>query len=269
LARACEGRDLPYVLTSRQDMPLDDEGAIATMIAERRPRAVINATGFVRVDDAEVEADACRAANTAAAVRLARICAEKGVLSVTFSSDLVFDGESNAPYVEADATNPINIYGWSKAEAERDIDALAAQALVVRTAAFFSPHDPHNFAAWIVRELQSGRTVECAEDAVVSPTYTPALANAVLDLVLDEECGIWHLANKGAISWAAFARALATATGLDADHVRGRTCEELAWRARRPANSALASTRGHLIGDLDEAIWRFAREHTELHRPNV
>jgi dTDP-4-dehydrorhamnose reductase len=262
LARACAWRDLPYVLTSRQDMALDDEMAIAAMIRERRPRAVINATGFVRVDDAELEADACRAANTEAAVRLARICADEGVLSVTFSSDLVFDGQSHVPYIEDDTPNPLNIYGRSKAEAERNIHALAAKALVVRTAAFFSARDPHNFAAWVVRELQSGRDVECADDAVVSPTYTPALANAVLDLVLDGECGIWHLANRGAMSWAAFARAIAKASGLPA-HIQNRTCEELAWRARRPANSALASSRGHLLTELDEAIWQFARERTE------
>ena len=267
IARACAWRDLAYVLTSRQDMPLDDGAAVAAMLERHRPCAVINATGFVRVDDAELEADACHRANTQAAVLLARICAERGVASVTFSSDLVFDGTSPRPYVEADRPNPLNIYGMSKAAAERDIEALAASALVVRTAAFFSPYDPHNFAAWIMRELGAGRTVDCAEDAIVSPTYVPALANAVLDLVLDGERGLWHLANAGALSWAEFARSIAAATGLDPAQVQSRPRDRLPWRARRPANSALASTRASPLGDLDEAIWRFAREHAALAHP--
>jgi dTDP-4-dehydrorhamnose reductase len=260
LARACAWRDLAHVLTSRTEMSLDDDGQIARAIERYRPRAVINATGFVRVDDAELEADACRRANTEAAVRLARICAERGVLSVTFSSDLVFDGASHAPYLETDRPNPLNVYGQSKAAAERDIEALAARALVVRTAAFFSPFDPHNFAAWVVRELKCGRAVECAEDAIVSPTYVPQLADAVLDLLLDGESGLWHLANVGALSWADFARAIAEAMELDRDGVNGMPRATLPWRAARPANSALGSKRGRLVGDLDQAIWRFARE---------
>lgn len=260
LARACSWRDLPYVLTSRRDMSLDEEASIAAALDRHAPRAVLNATGFVRVDDAEIEAEACRRANTEGAVRLARLCADRGVLSVTFSSDLVFDGESASPYLERAATNPLNVYGQSKAAAERDIEGLCAPALIIRTAAFFSPHDPHNFAAWVLRELRSGRYVECAEDAVVSPTYVPALANAVLDLALDGETGLWHLANSAALSWSAFARMIARASRLDAMRVNARSMAQLPWRARRPVNSALASSRGRLVGDLDEAVWRFARE---------
>lgn len=269
LGWACTARDLAYVLAGRKDMSLDDEASIEGMLNRHDPLAVINATGFVRVDDAEIDAVACRRANTEAAVRLARMAAERGVLSVTFSSDLVFDGASDAPYVETDTTNPLNIYGDSKAKAERDIGALSARALVVRTAAFFSPHDPHNFAAWVVRDLEAGRTVACADDAIVSPTYVPALANAVLDLVLDGEIGLWHLANAGAMSWADFARAIASSAGLEPAGVEGRPRASLPWRAKRPGNSALTSRRGRLIGDLDEAIWRFSREITPETPPHL
>lgn len=258
IARACAWRDLSCILTSRQDMSLDSKGEVAAALELHNPRAVINATGFVRVDDAETEVEACRRANTDAAVRLARVCAERGFNSVTFSSDLVFDGASKTAYYESDQTNPLNVYGESKAAAERDIEALATHALIVRTAAFFSPHDTHNFAAWVVRELREGRVIECADDAVVSPTYVPALADAVLDLVLDGEKGLWHLCNGEALSWAAFARVIAASVGLDPVNVRGRPRATLAWRARRPANSALGSSRGRVMGDLREAVWRFA-----------
>jgi dTDP-4-dehydrorhamnose reductase len=87
---------------------------------------------------------------------------------------------------------------------------------VVRTAAFFSPHDPHNFAAWVVRELRAGRTGRAGEDAVVSPTYVPDLVRASFDLLIDGETGVRHLVNDGAVSWAEFATRVAEALDLDA-----------------------------------------------------
>ena len=147
LARACHLRGLPYVLTDRRQMPLDDPAAIAAVLGQHRPWAVINAAGWVRVDEAELDPDGCRLANTLGAVNLAQGALAIGAHYTSFSSDLVFGGQLDRPYVESDAPRPLNIYGLSKAEAERRILAMDGQALVVRTAAFFSPDDPHNFAA--------------------------------------------------------------------------------------------------------------------------
>ncbi len=260
LARACRHRELDYVLTSRRDLSLCNDRSIERAIARIKPRAVINAAGFVRVDDAEREQAACRSANADGAIQLAKACAQYAIPMATFSTDLVFDGALERRYLEHDAVNPLNIYGASKAEAERAIAELEAGALIIRTSSFFSPHDPHNFAAWVIRELSAGRDVHCAADVVMSPTYVPALANAVLDLVQDGEVGIWHLANDAALSWADFARMIARAMDLDASRVRELPCEELGWIAARPRNSALDSARGRLLRGLDEALWEFARQ---------
>ncbi len=258
IARACVHRDLRHVVTNRSELPLCDEEKLWSVLGRLKPQAVVNATGWVRVDDAERDARACREANTEGAVLLARLCAEAGVHSITFSSDLVFDGAATRPYVESDTPNPLNVYGASKADAERTILQLGASALIVRTAAFFSPHDPHNFAAWIVREVGAGRMADCAGDLVVSPTYTPALANAVLDLVIDKESGLWHLSNGSGVSWAEFGRLIAHAVNLDAARVRALPAHELGWPAPRPVYSALGSAKGKLLPDLDESIAAFA-----------
>jgi dTDP-4-dehydrorhamnose reductase len=258
LGRACAHRDLDYVLTSRLELPLCDERRFVRILRRLKPRAVINATGWVRVDDAEHEAEACRRANTQGAVMLARLCAEQGVQSVTFSSDLVFDGAAARPYLEHDVPNPLNVYGASKAEAERAIVELGAKALIVRTAAFFSPYDEHNFASWLVGTLRGEGCADCASDLVVSPTYTPALASAVLDLVIDQEAGLWHLSNGAGVSWAEFGHLIARAARLDAGRVRGRPAQELGWPAPRPPYSALGSTRGKLLPELDESVAAFA-----------
>lgn len=258
LARACEWRGIDYKLTARAQLPLDDDTAIARALDESVPWAVINAAGWVRVDDAEAEAAACLAANAEGAVRLAAACRARGLPFVGFSSDLVFDGRADRPYVESDTPAPLNVYGVSKARAEAEILELGGRPLMIRTAAFFSPYDPYNFAAHVLRTLYRDQELEAAEDLVISPTYVPDLVDATLDLLIDGETGIRHLANGGAVSWAEFARRIARAVELDEGLIRGVPAATFGWPAPRPAYAALATERGEVMPRLDNAIARYA-----------
>jgi dTDP-4-dehydrorhamnose reductase len=260
LARSCEWRGLDYVLSSRADLPLDDPPSIRAALSGLDPWLAINAAGFVRVDDAEREAEACFAANAAGAIAFAQACAEREAPFVTLSSDLVFDGRLGRPYVESDATAPLNVYGASKQSAETGVLALGGRSLVVRTAAFFSAFDPHNFAAHVRRRAARGEVIEAADDLVVSPTYVPHLADAMLDLVIDGETGVWHLANAGELTWAAFARAILSVTGGNPALVRGCPAETFGWPARRPKRVPLASERGAVMPTLEEGLARYASD---------
>ena len=264
-ARACAARALPFVLTDRRRLPIEDEAAARRILAELKPSAVINTAGFVRVDEAEREVDACMAANADGAGRLAGVCAAEDVPFVTFSSDLVFDGRKGAPYLESDAPNPLNVYGRSKAEAERLVAEAGGRSLIVRTAAFFQAHDPHNFAVHVLNALRAGNGFAAPDDAVVSPTHVPDLVDATLDLVIDGETGLWHLASPGAASWAEFARMIGRAAGLDERRIEGRPWRGFGWPATRPANVALDSQRGALLPPLEAAIARFVAEAAPLH----
>jgi dTDP-4-dehydrorhamnose reductase len=256
LARACEWRGIAYRLTCRRDLDLADDAAIGRTLDALQPWGVINAAGWVRVDDAESQPQGCFDANADGAVRLARACAARGLPVAAFSSDLVFDGRGRRPYVESDPPSPLSVYGRSKAACERGL--LDLDGLVIRTAAFFSPYDPYNFAAAVARALSAGQPFEAAADLVISPTYTPDLADATLDLLLDGETGLRHLANEGEVSWTEFARKIARALELDPELVRGRRHGEFGWAARRPAYAALATERGPLMPSLDEAVARYA-----------
>jgi dTDP-4-dehydrorhamnose reductase len=258
LARACRLRGLSYVLTDRRQMPLDDPAAIAAVLARHRPWAVINAAGWVRVDDAELQPDACRLANTLGAVNLAQAAHEAGAHYTSFSSDLVFGGQLDRPYVESDTTRPLNVYGFSKEVAETQVLALDGPTLMVRTAAFFSPDDSCNFAAEVARNLTAGRPLRAAADLVVTPTYVPDLCDAVLDLVIDGETGLWHLSNGDAMTWADFGQVLAESLGLDRRLVRPTPAADFGWRARRPQKAPLATERGRRLPDLSRAIERYA-----------
>jgi dTDP-4-dehydrorhamnose reductase len=252
-ARICEARGLPFCLTGRAELDLADEGSVAAAIEAERPWAVINAAGFVRVADAERERDACMAANADGPERLARACRKAGIRLVTFSSDLVFDGRDGRAYDEGDPVNPACVYGLSKAEAERRVLAAMDEALVVRTSAFFGPWDRYNFPWQVVSALERGQPFPAAANVEVSPTWVPDLVHVTLDLLIDGEKGLWHLANPGRISWYDFARRVAEGAGYDPALVVPAD-----GGPRRV--TALTSARGILLRPFEEALADFLRE---------
>lgn len=261
LAAECAHRDLHHVALLRADLDLLAPEGIAALLDRYRPWAVVNAAGWVRVDDAEDSPEACHAANATGAIAVAEACARAGVANLGFSSDLVFDGQSNTPYRESDTPSPLGVYGRSKAAMEARLGEL--DALVIRTAAFFSPFDPHNFAIHCTGALARGERFAAAADHVVSPTYVPDLCRAALDLLIDRERGVWHLTNGEGLSWHAFALRLAQALGLDDGLLDAVPGADLGWRAPRPGNAALASERGARMPSLDSAITRFAAQQSQ------
>lgn len=260
MARACTLRNIPFRLTARSELDLTAPSDIIAALDRSRPWAVVNAAGWVRVDEAESATRACMAANAQGAIALARACAARGIATLSFSSDLVFNGEKGAPYLEDDPIDPRNCYGESKAQMEQSLGALAGHHLIARTAAFFSPHDEFNFAADVVRSLARGEMVIAADDLIVTPTYVPHLVATALDLLIDGECGLWHLTNEQALSWADFAREVAQRCGQDPARIRGVPHRTLGWAAQRPVNGALMTQRGTALPSLASALDDFSAQ---------
>ncbi|AKF03843.1 sugar nucleotide-binding protein [Sandaracinus amylolyticus] len=263
IGRVAERRGIASRVIGRPDLDITDRASLERALERWQPWAVINAAGYVRVDDAEHERERCFRSNTRGAELLAQVCAAHGLRLMTYSSDLVFDGHKDAPYVESDRTAPLNVYGRSKALAERRVLKEHPGALVIRTAAFFGPWDDASFVARALDALGAGKRWSAASDLVVSPTYVLDLAHASLDLLIDRERGIWHLANDGALTWAELARRAAVLSGLPADAVDARSSVELAWPAARPNYAALGSERGLIMPSLDDALSRFVRDRDE------
>lgn len=259
-ARACTARGITHVAAGRDRLDIAKHDRIVATLEALNPWAVVNAAGWVRVDDAEADEAACHQINAVAATALAQSCASAGIACLNLSSDLVFAGDAARPLVESDQPQPLSAYGRSKATMEAGCAHLRG-SLVVRTAAFFSPHDPYNFAAQVVSALASGHPFPAADDHVVSPTYVPALVDTALDLLIDGVEGIWHLSSGEAVSWAEFGRRIASACNYDPDLIRPVRGADLRWRAPRPRYAPLASERSPLSLILDDTIARFAWEH--------
>jgi dTDP-4-dehydrorhamnose reductase len=257
--RLARQRGLVAVALTRQELDITDAAAIAAQLDTVRPWAIVNAAGWVRVDDAEHQRDACTRANVAGAEALAHAAAARDLPFCTFSSDLVFGGSVSRPFLESDRTAPANWYGQSKALAERRVRRAHEGALVVRTSAFFGDWDDHNFVTRALARVQQGEETLAPHDAVVSPTYVTDLVHGALDLLIDGERGIWHLANVGACSWFDLARTAARIAGLDHAAVQPCRSREIGWVAPRPAYSVLGSERATLLAPLEEALTRHLR----------
>ena len=264
-AKLCELRALSYRLLGRQDVDIADESQIERVIDLYKPWAVVNAAGFVRVDDAEAEKDICFSANVTGPENLARVCRKHGIRFMTFSSDLVFNGQKKNPYTESDEVYPLNVYGASKARSESSVLQEYPGALVVRTSAFFGPWDQYNFAHHVITTLQRDEPFTATNDVTISPTYVPDLVHNALDLLVDEETSIWHISNTGETSWYDLAREVAGRAKLNKKLILPRPLNTMKYPASRPAYSVLKSEKGMHLPVLDNALERFFFDRKTAH----
>jgi dTDP-4-dehydrorhamnose reductase len=255
-ARICVERGIDHYLAGRNELDIADPASVRRALDTHRPWAVVNAAGYVRVDDAEHDRARCFRENTDGPARLASECARTGIALVTFSTDLVFDGTQRDPYLEDAPVAPLNVYGRSKARAEQLVLERHPGALVIRTSAFFSPWDHHNFITCALRALRAGEPFQAASDLTVSPTFVPDLVQACLDLLVDGESGVWHLTNGQAITWADLARRAAAITQTETASLRPCTAARLALAAPRPQYSALGTRRAFVMPALEDALGR-------------
>jgi dTDP-4-dehydrorhamnose reductase len=262
--RAAELRGLAYRLFSHAELDITDEAAVEQALHRFDAWAVINCAGYSRVDDAERNQQLCMQANTRGAATLAHVCARSGTPLVTFSSDHVFDGTKREPYLETDEPFALNVYGRSKLLAERQVLAAFPDALVVRPGKVFAPLESDDFIRNSLRAIARGERVRVENDIRVSGTYLPDLVHATLDLLIDSERGVWHLANSGAVTPEQFLIAAADAAHLDGGQIDGAPTWRLNRPALRPRYRALGSERGQLLPPLEDAIARYCRESPEI-----
>jgi len=268
-ARICAARSLEYRLLGRAQMDIANADSVEQAIRAYRPWAIINAGGYVRVNEAESEHERCHRDNTLGPVVLAAACARHHLRLLTYSSDLVFDGDKHTPYVESDPVAPLNAYGRCKAEAERRVLAMDTRALVIRTSAFFGPWDSANFVSIALTELARGQPFVAASDITVTPTYVPDLVHESLNLLIDGECGLWHLANSTSLTWAELAHKAAQMAGMNTQYLQPRPASQLKTPATHPLFSALGSERGCLMPPLDDALARYLHLRAQAEAEDV
>lgn len=248
-------------------LDLTDDQALVRALDDVEPDWVVNCAAATKVDLCETEVEWANEINARAPGRLAELCQERGVGLLHFSTDFVFDGTKGGAYVEEDPKRPLSVYGASKSLGE---DAVAAaglgRMLILRTQWVYGPGG-RNFPTTILAKAREGGPLVVVDDQRGSPTLTLDLAELSLELVdLVEtgqaECGIYHAANRGDMSWFEFAGCLLQKTGLQDVVLNKITSEELALPAVRPASSVLdthklESVLGHAPPSVQDGIERY------------
>ncbi len=263
-ARICTERFISHRLLGREDVDITDPQQIENIIKQHDPWAIINTAGFVKVDEAEIAVNDCFNSNTVGPQLLASACKKYQLRFLTFSSELVFDGNKQSPYYESDEVSPLNVYGKSKADAEYLVLKIYSEALIVRTSSFFSPWDKYNFIHHVIETISADNNFVAANDIVISPTYVPDLVNICLDLLIDKEKNIWHLTNKGETTWAQLAFRIAEQASLNVNKIISQNSDLMNWRAARPKYSVLKSLNGNLLPSLNNAINRYFEDKFKI-----
>lgn len=212
LVRAFEGHEILGV-----DVPEHDITAypnIVETVISFAPQLVVHGAAYTNVDGCTREPDLAFRVNALGTQNLAIACQRLSCPMVYISTNEVFDGAAEQPYLETDHTCPINAYGRSKEAGENYVRALLDRYYIVRIAWLFSPGSS-NFPGKILDLAREGRALSVVTDEVSSPTYAPDLAGAVRRLTESERYGIYHLVNEGFCSRYEFARAILDGAGLE------------------------------------------------------
>jgi dTDP-4-dehydrorhamnose reductase len=236
------------VAVGRPEMDLAAPATVAAALTAHRPDAIVSAAAHTAVDKAESEPTKAFAVNALGAEAVAKAAAMLGVPVIHLSTDYVFAGDKQAPYMETDLTNPISIYGRSKLKGEELVAAAAPDHVILRTAWVYSPFGA-NFVKTMLRLSESRDEVSVVADQHGSPTSALDIAVAVVAvakrLAADPDPnlrGVFHLSASGEANWADFAeeifRNLREQSGRNVT-VKRIVTADYPTSARRPANSRL------------------------------
>ncbi|MFO1148410.1 MAG: sugar nucleotide-binding protein [Alsobacter sp.] len=253
VAEACDLRGLSFVLLGRAALDPADAGQVQSRLAALRPWAVVNCCGFPAAGNAEAEPDRCVRDNVVSARALAASAASVGAAYAVLSSDRVFDGAAGAVYREGDRTSPLCLFGRTKESSEMGVLTAHPSALVVRTGPLFGAGRPGLLADALARAADAAGVARW-RDLVVTPTYIPDLVDTMLDLLIDQADGLWHLAHDGEIDAAELARRLVPEHAARLASLQARRA--LAGSQRR---LSLASARAGLLPSLSQALDRHHR----------
>ncbi len=255
------GSDLADVMSSKyeitalghSELDITNRDEVFDVIGKLKPDVIINAAAYTNVDAAEDDPEAAFLLNGEAVKYLSEAANEVDAILVHFSTDYVFPGNKDGEYEEDDFTGPINVYGESKLRGEHNLLNTCKKPYLVRTSWLYGKNG-RNFVETMVNLGRKHDKITVVNDQFGKPTFTPDLAEAVLDLLSDEApFGVYHLANEGALSWFDFAKEIFEITDSSVN-VSPVTSFEYKRPAKRPKNSMLKNTKRPKLRPVKEAL---------------
>ena len=229
-------QDLPY-------LDITDKQQLESYFSKNELDYCINCAAYTAVDLAEEQSNLAYAVNAEGPKNLAEVCKKYQVKFLHISTDFVFDGKKQTPYVETDMPNPLGIYGASKWQGERYIQEVMEDYFIIRTSWLYSEYG-NNFMKTMLRLSETRDEISVVSDQIGAPTYAGDLAEVLIKIVLSSPTnyGIYHYSNSGAISWYDFAEEIFKQFGKKIE-VKPIKTEEYPTAAKRPKYSVLETTK--------------------------
>jgi dTDP-4-dehydrorhamnose reductase len=236
-------RQYKFCFFSRAELAIENAEEVERAFALLRPQYVINCAAYTAVDKAEAEKEEALGVNAAAVGLLAKTAKKYNAKFIHISTDYVFDGESETPLAEDHPVAPVNFYGETKLQGEREALKENEESIIIRTSWVYSFYGK-NFVKTMLRLMAERESVGVVADQVGSPTYAADLAKAIMHIIESGKWqpGIFHFSNDGVISWAEFAQEIATLINSSC-RVNFITTEQYPTPAKRPRFSVLDKTK--------------------------
>ncbi|MEX0144868.1 dTDP-4-dehydrorhamnose reductase [Massilia sp. LMS1-1-1.1] len=243
------------IALDRSQMDLADLNQVRNVIRRVKPTLIVNPAAYTAVDKAESEPELAMRINGEAPGIMAEEARKVGAAMIHYSTDYVFDGSKNGPYVETDPTCPVNVYGSSKLAGEQAIQATGIPHLILRTSWVYSTHGK-NFLLTMLRLAQERDELSIVSDQFGAPTWSRTIADTTAHIVAqsvaaanrqvwwEKHSGLYHLTAQGQTSWFGFTEAImAHASVAKRPRLKPIPAQAYPVPARRPANSMLSSER--------------------------
>ena len=235
-----------FIFAGREELDLSDENNINNYFDNNdKFDIIINCAAYTAVDKAEEEKDLTNQVNHLAVKQLAEIANKQQAKLMHISTDYVFDGESDEPYLEIDETNPINVYGKAKLAGEQALQAaMLTNAIIIRTSWVYSEYG-NNFVKTMLRLGQERNELNVVSDQIGSPTYATDLAEVILKIISnknyqnkEQSTEVYHYSNEGEISWYDFAKEIFKIAKINCK-VNPITTQQYTTPAKRPKNTLM------------------------------
>lgn len=258
-------KDFDVVGLGRKEVDITKDKMVEDAVLRYNPDVMINAAAFVDVDGAESKRDIAYRINAEAVGRLALICSRKKIRLFHYSTDYVFDGEKNTPYIEEDATKPINVYGQSKVDGELIIKWVSPRYVIFRVSGLYSKYDCRGkngvkFIDKVIKMAEEKGEIKLVEDEYCSPTYAKDVARQTAVMLKKENYnGVFHCVNLGGCSWKEFAERAFKIKKIKVNVIPVSSSE---WKAaaKRPKYSVLENKKLKNLGINVMRSWQDALE---------
>ena len=252
-----------FIFTDVNELDITNAEAVTDFFKREAIHAVINCAAYTAVDKAETDAELASLINATGPANLAHAAKAVDAKMIQISTDYVFNGTSNVPLKETDATDPIGVYSRTKVDGEHAVLLSGSDAIVIRTSWLYSTYG-NNFVKTIRKYGAERGQLKVVFDQVGTPTYAHDLAKCCLDIITNNEKisakgNVYHYSNEGAISWFDFAHAIIELSGIQCA-IEPVDSSQFVTAAKRPNYSVMDKTRIKADFGISIPYWRQSLE---------